>query len=257
MVTASPEDRCAVAKARRLSPSSSGVSPAATTTMPVRSATGSASQATRTACPVPSWVSWTASTASGTSDSMCAPTCSRWWPTTATIRVGSRAAAACRTCPIMLRPAIGCSTFVVFDLIRVPPPAARTITVTSLDTLTPRTAARHSSPGRSRTYVASPDSKSGGPCRQTNRGMSTQAIGAPRSPCKAVLWRLNTGCAGAVAPQHRTRCPADFRGAVAIRGRHGTCAHAITPLYKGWPYAHPVSATISAATRSGASIEGQ
>ncbi len=26
------------------------------------------------------------------------------------------------------------------------------------------------SPGRSRTYVASPDSKSGGPCRQTNRG---------------------------------------------------------------------------------------
>ncbi|GEM_PF-5832371 len=28
-----------------------------------------------------------------------------------------------------------------------------------------------SSPGRSRTYVANPDSKSGGPCRQTNRGM--------------------------------------------------------------------------------------
>ena len=28
------------------------------------------------------------------------------------------------------------------------------------------------SPGRSRTYVASPDSKSGGPCRQTNRGKS-------------------------------------------------------------------------------------
>ena len=27
-----------------------------------------------------------------------------------------------------------------------------------------------SSPGRSRTYVANPDSKSGGPCRQTNRG---------------------------------------------------------------------------------------
>ena len=27
------------------------------------------------------------------------------------------------------------------------------------------------SPGRSRTYVANPDSKSGGPCRQTNRGM--------------------------------------------------------------------------------------
>ena len=31
---------------------------------------------------------------------------------------------------------------------------------------------RSGSPGRSRTYVASPDSKSGGPCRQTNRGKS-------------------------------------------------------------------------------------
>ena len=30
------------------------------------------------------------------------------------------------------------------------------------------------SPGRSRTYVASPDSKSGGPCRQTNRGLSAK-----------------------------------------------------------------------------------
>ena len=30
------------------------------------------------------------------------------------------------------------------------------------------------SPGRSRTYVASPDSKSGGPCRQTNRGSVNQ-----------------------------------------------------------------------------------
>src|SRR3712207_7745830 len=29
------------------------------------------------------------------------------------------------------------------------------------------------SPGRSRTYVACPDSKSGGPCRQTNRGSAT------------------------------------------------------------------------------------
>ena len=33
------------------------------------------------------------------------------------------------TWPIMLRPAIGCSTFMVLDFIRVPPPAARTITV--------------------------------------------------------------------------------------------------------------------------------
>ena len=35
------------------------------------------------------------------------------------------------------------------------------------------------SPGRSRTYVASPDSKSGGPCRQTNRGMLK--VTAPRT----------------------------------------------------------------------------
>src|SRR3954468_13849249 len=97
----------------------------------------------------------------------------------------------------MLRPAIGCSTFAVFDFIRVPPPAARTITVRSSGTVTPfgsvhqRTSTLASptrgsprapaagsgyarglvsSPGRSRTYVASPDSKSGGPCRQTNRG---------------------------------------------------------------------------------------
>ena len=37
--------------------------------------------------PVPSWLSCTASTASGTSSWMCGPTCSRWWPTTATTRV--------------------------------------------------------------------------------------------------------------------------------------------------------------------------
>ncbi len=37
------------------------------------------------------------------------------------------------------------------------------------------------SPGRSRTYVASPDSKSGGPCRQTNRG-STDAGHQPTHP---------------------------------------------------------------------------
>ncbi len=35
-----------------------------------------------------------------------------------------------------------------------------------------------SSPGRSRTYVAIPDSKSGGPCRQTNRGLQRKATGS-------------------------------------------------------------------------------
>ena len=38
--------------------------------------------------------------------------------------------------------------------------------------------ARRCSPGRSRTFVASPDSKSGGPCRQTNRGMCP-SLGLP------------------------------------------------------------------------------
>ena len=63
---------------------------------------------------------------------MCGPTVSLPWPTTATIRCGSTARTAPSTWPIMLRPATGCSTFMVFDFIRVPPPAARTMTVRSL-----------------------------------------------------------------------------------------------------------------------------
>ena len=163
-------------------PRSSGVSPYATTTVPVV-APASASSATRTAWPVPSCVSWTASTASGTSSGMCGPTCSRWWPTTATIRVGlASPATAASTWPIMLRPPIGCSTFMVLDFIRVPPPAARTMTVRLLATeflLDPR----RCSPGRSRTYVASPDSKSGGPCRQTNRGYDSRVTLRGRGGC--------------------------------------------------------------------------
>ena len=46
------------------------------------------------------------------------------------------AATAFSTWPIMLRPAIGCSTFMVLDFIRVPPPAARTMTVIPLGVLT-------------------------------------------------------------------------------------------------------------------------
>ena len=63
---------------------------------------------------------------------MCGPTCSRWWPTTATTCCGSSAATAASTWPTMLRPPTRCSTFMVLDFIRVPPPAARTITVRSL-----------------------------------------------------------------------------------------------------------------------------
>ncbi len=173
MLTARCAASCSAANARRLSPSSNGVSPAATMTVPLVGP--AASIATRTACAVPSCFSCTASSTSGTSAWMCGPTCSRWVPTTATIRCGSIALTAASTCPIIERPPTGCSTFIVFDFIRVPPPAARTITV-RLSMLLPspwmtrRDRCATCSPGRSRTYVANPDSKSGGPCRQTNRG---------------------------------------------------------------------------------------
>ena len=51
---------------------------------------------------------------------------------------GSTACTAARTWPIMLRPPIGWSTFMVFDFMRVPPPAARTITVRFCGTSAPR-----------------------------------------------------------------------------------------------------------------------
>ena len=113
-----------------VSPSSSGVSPDITTTVPwvAPASARSASRPTRTAWPVPSWVSCTASSASGACSGTCGPTCSRPWPTTATTRSGSTARAAVSTWPIMLRPQTGCSTFMVFDFIRVPLPAASTIT---------------------------------------------------------------------------------------------------------------------------------
>src|SRR6476469_4150960 len=53
------------------------------------------------------------------------------------------ACTAVSTWPIMLRPPTSWRTFMVFDFIRVPPPAARTMTVRSLDmppTLVPDTA---------------------------------------------------------------------------------------------------------------------
>ncbi|MEI2672069.1 MAG: hypothetical protein V9G13_13370 [Marmoricola sp.] len=40
---------------------------------------------------------------------------------------------AANTWPTIDRPAIGCRTFMVLDFIRVPPPAASTITVRSAD----------------------------------------------------------------------------------------------------------------------------
>ena len=47
------------------------------------------------------------------------------------------------------------------------------------------------SPGRNRTYVACPDSKSGGPCQQTNRGT------APRGPVTGYPCRAATPDRGA------------------------------------------------------------
>ena len=95
---------------------------------------------------VPSWVSCTAITASGTCSRMCGVTCSRWLPTTATRCSGSRAREAAMTWPIMLRPQIRCSTFISFDFIRVPLPAARRTTAAG-----PRRGSRERlrSPGRS------------------------------------------------------------------------------------------------------------
>ncbi len=95
-----------------------------------RSPPPTASIATRTAWPVPSWSSWTASTTSGSSP---ADVRGDLLALVADDRRRSAAApvarAAASTWPIMVRPAIGCSTFIVLDFIRVPPPAARTITV--------------------------------------------------------------------------------------------------------------------------------
>ena len=65
---------------------------------------------------------------------------------------------AARTCPTMVRPASGCSTLAVFDFIRVPAPAASTITV------------RSTLPGLESNQRPT-DSKSACPCQQSNRGM--------------------------------------------------------------------------------------
>ena len=82
------------------------------------------SRATRTAWPVPSWVSWTTARALPV---RVAVTCSRAWPTTTSRWSGSSASAAASTWPSMVRPPSACRTFGVALRIRVPSPAARTI----------------------------------------------------------------------------------------------------------------------------------
>ena len=62
-----------------------------------------------------------------------ASTCSASFPTTTRRRAGSRARAERRTCPSIGTPHSSCSTFARLDFIRVPWPAARTMTVVSLN----------------------------------------------------------------------------------------------------------------------------
>ena len=109
---------------------SSGVSPGAMTTVPsigppLRSSR--AASARRTACPVPSWVGWKTTIASGAISARCASTCSRALPVTTTTCSGFAPLIAVSTWASMLRPQISCSTFGVDDFMREPSPAASTI----------------------------------------------------------------------------------------------------------------------------------
>ncbi len=66
--------------------------------------------------------------AAGSISARCAATCSRACPTTTTSCSGASSRAAASTCPTRERPQISCSIFGVADFIRVPGPAASTIT---------------------------------------------------------------------------------------------------------------------------------
>src|SRR5699024_10451568 len=68
------------------------------------------------------------------------------------MRPGSRSLAVARTCPRRLRPPIRCSTFGVADFIRVPWPAARTITAAGGVRLTRTTVAATASDVRRGTW---------------------------------------------------------------------------------------------------------
>ena len=87
MLTARCAASCSAANARRLSPSSSGVSPYATRTVPlVVPAPPPWPPGPRHRCPAGS--PGRRARRRGRSAAMCAATCSRWWPTTATMRCG-------------------------------------------------------------------------------------------------------------------------------------------------------------------------
>ena len=95
-----------------------------------------ASVTIRTAWPVPASRSCTTTHTPGACRAASALTSSRPWPATTTRRCGSSSPAAASACPSMLRPHSECSTFGVREFIRVPSPAARTMTATGRGSLT-------------------------------------------------------------------------------------------------------------------------
>ena len=107
--------------------SSRGTSPLVTTTGPVSSA-GRAARAQATARPVPGISSWSAGTASGATWARWATTAARSWRTTTTRCSGRRPRAAVTAWSRRLRPPMRWSTFGVVERIRVPLPAAMTMT---------------------------------------------------------------------------------------------------------------------------------
>ena len=140
---------------------------------------GSASMATRTAWPVPSWVSWTASTASGTSSLDVRPDLlalvADHGDDPLRLHGLHGAAARGRSCCARRWGAAPSSSWTSSGCRRRRRGRSRSGCRARSVSRRARPRSAISSPGRSRTYVASPDSKSGGPCRQTNRGMWRQA----------------------------------------------------------------------------------
>ncbi len=138
------------------------------------------STAIRTACPVPCCSSCTAEHHVGDSSWMCAPTgltlvaddCHDPLRVERLHRdqdVPDHASAADRVQHLLgLRLHAGAATGGQHDDRQV---VQRHLAVSLGSSARARQCFGHCSPGRSRTYVASPDSKSGGPCRQTNRGL--------------------------------------------------------------------------------------
>ena len=114
---------------------SSGTSPLVTSTVPLSPA-GRASRPHSTARPVPLTSSWSAKTRSASIEVHTATTRSRSWRTTTPTCSAPVARAARIAWPTRVTPPIGCRTLGVVDFIRVPSPAARTMTAAGRGVLT-------------------------------------------------------------------------------------------------------------------------